>query len=440
MTTGPIVVFLGPSLSREDAEALLPGGVFLPPARQGDVYRAVRAHRPARIGLIDGVFLNVPAVWHRELLWALAQGIAVFGAASMGALRAAELAAFGMVGVGKIHAAFRDGRYPPFEDMFEDDDEVAIAHGPSELGSMPVSDAMVDIRETLALAQAEGLLDRVERDGLASALKRLHFSERSFARLADAARDVLTADRAGAFSAWLDGHALSQKGRDAAELLRRIAAEERAAAPPIPVRLEPALVWERFVAAEQDAEASAEEEVVLAELGLDPQAFRDVAIAAMGRVDLGRASAGLPASEALARFRRRRGLASRASIEAWLETNALDAGDLPRIVAGESAADEGLAAVPLRHLRRAVLDELRLTDRYAALAERARRKADATGARRALPAAPVLDGALSWYFERRVGTPVPKSLDAHASSTGFSSADGFRAAVWLEFLYGNPST
>src|SRR6478735_236665 len=108
------------------------------------------------------------------------------GGASMGALRAAELDDLGMVGVGKIYEAFRAGRYPPFDDAFEDDDEVAVAHAPAELGSMALSDAMVDIRETLAIAEAEGMLDRGERDRLAAELKRLHFPERSIGRLAEA--------------------------------------------------------------------------------------------------------------------------------------------------------------------------------------------------------------------------------------------------------------
>ena len=67
------VVFLGPTLPMQDAAALL-DATFLPPARQGDVFRAVRAYRPRAIGLIDGVFLDVPAVWHREILWALSRG------------------------------------------------------------------------------------------------------------------------------------------------------------------------------------------------------------------------------------------------------------------------------------------------------------------------------------------------------------------------------
>jgi hypothetical protein len=141
-----IVVFLGPSLPVLQARALLPRAAFLPSARQGDLYRAARDRRPAAIALIDGVFLGAPAVWHREILWALAHGVQVFGAASMGALRCAETHIFGMVGVGKIYEAYRVARYAPFDEPFEDDDEVAVLHAPPEAGSIPITDAMVDVR------------------------------------------------------------------------------------------------------------------------------------------------------------------------------------------------------------------------------------------------------------------------------------------------------
>ena len=48
----------------------------------------------------------------------------------MGALRAAELHVFGMVGVGRVFELFRDG-------LLEDDDEVAVAHGPADSGYQP---------------------------------------------------------------------------------------------------------------------------------------------------------------------------------------------------------------------------------------------------------------------------------------------------------------
>lgn len=120
----------------------------MPPAANGDVYRAVSA-APTAIGLVDGYFENVPAVWHKEILYALSQGVHVFGAASMGALRAAELSEFGMVGVGAIFAAYRDNR-------LEDDDEVAVVHGPAELDYLPVSEAMVNVRATVDRAVSDG--------------------------------------------------------------------------------------------------------------------------------------------------------------------------------------------------------------------------------------------------------------------------------------------
>ena len=98
-------------------------------APAGAAGRALRAAlaRPAIIGIIDGYFEVTPTVWHKEILWAMAQGIHVYGAASIGALRAAELDAFGMNGIGRIYEAFRDG-------ILKDDDEVAVLHGPEELG------------------------------------------------------------------------------------------------------------------------------------------------------------------------------------------------------------------------------------------------------------------------------------------------------------------
>src|SRR4051794_26348046 len=94
-----VVAFIGPTISVDDARAELACECeFRPPVGQGDVTRAV-ADRPDVIAIVDGYFERVPAVWHKEILWAMAEGIHVFGSSSMGALRAAELADFGMVGV-----------------------------------------------------------------------------------------------------------------------------------------------------------------------------------------------------------------------------------------------------------------------------------------------------------------------------------------------------
>ncbi len=87
-------IFVGPTLPPR-LRPTDPLWEWRPPVRQGDVYRVAQT-RPDAIGIIDGYFEIVPTVWHKEILWAMAQGIPVYGAASIGALRAAELDVFGM--------------------------------------------------------------------------------------------------------------------------------------------------------------------------------------------------------------------------------------------------------------------------------------------------------------------------------------------------------
>ncbi|MGI9488370.1 MAG: TfuA-like protein [Geminicoccaceae bacterium] len=93
-------VFLGPTMPVDLAHRILTAS-YLPPVRQGDIYRAIKRFRPRMIGIADGYFHQVPPVWHKENLCAMAKGVHVLGSASMGALRAAELQAFHMEGVGK---------------------------------------------------------------------------------------------------------------------------------------------------------------------------------------------------------------------------------------------------------------------------------------------------------------------------------------------------
>ena len=120
------VVFLGPTLPVETAKQYV-NAEFLAPVQQGDILRALR-DRPYALGIIDGYFDTVPSVWHKEILTALEEGVHVLGAASMGALRAAELAHFGMTGIGEVFERFRSGE-------LTDDDEVAVMHTPADRAS-----------------------------------------------------------------------------------------------------------------------------------------------------------------------------------------------------------------------------------------------------------------------------------------------------------------
>lgn len=237
-----ICVFLGPSLPRAEAEALLPA-IYLPPARRGDVLDAVRAHDPDGVVVIDGYFEQVPSVWHKELLWALDQGVALFGASSMGALRAAEMAQFGMVGIGRIFEAYASGRFAPFDDPFEDDDEVAVVHGPAEIG-YAASEAMVDIRASLAAAEAAGVIDSAAMIALAQAGKSLFYKHRRWATVLErGTADGIAPEFITALKKWLPENRVSQKRLDAEAVLAHISSKGCSTTGPA-FRFERTLLWE----------------------------------------------------------------------------------------------------------------------------------------------------------------------------------------------------
>jgi hypothetical protein len=220
-----IAVFLGPTLAAAEARAALPGAEILPPARQGDLYLAAKGGA-AILGLVDGYFDQVESVSHKEVLWALSQGVHVYGAASMGALRAAELGSFGMEGVGEVFARYQRGE-------LTDDDEVAVAHAPAEDGYRRTSVAMVDIRATLAAARAACVIGADTHARLVHAAKALFYPDRAYPIvLARAEAEGASAAELSALCAFLPTGRVDQKRRDALALLERLAGLR--ASPPAP--------------------------------------------------------------------------------------------------------------------------------------------------------------------------------------------------------------
>ena len=69
----------------------------------------------------------------------------------MGALRAVELEPFGMIGIGRVFEAYRRG-------FLEGDDEVAVLHGPAEIGYPTLTEALVNFRASLEQARDMGLV------------------------------------------------------------------------------------------------------------------------------------------------------------------------------------------------------------------------------------------------------------------------------------------
>src|SRR3954463_6982174 len=174
------VIFAGPSIP-PSVRPNVPAVKWRPPVQQGDLYRAA-LERPAIIGVVDGYFELVPTVWHKEILWAMAQGIHVYGAASIGALRAAELADFGMKGTGHIYRQFHAGQ-------LTDDDAVAVLHGPAEIDYLQVTDAMVNVRATINRALQLGIVEPAFAARLVSIGKSLFYKDRTYEAILNAATE-----------------------------------------------------------------------------------------------------------------------------------------------------------------------------------------------------------------------------------------------------------
>ncbi|GAB4532015.1 MAG: hypothetical protein Tsb0014_16010 [Pleurocapsa sp.] len=165
-----ILVFVGPTINLAEAKKILPQARYLPPVRCGDILRYLRL-KPKVIAIIDGLFERTGAVWHKEIIFALETGVKVYGASSMGALRAAELHPYGMVGIGDIFTSYRDG-------LYEDDDEVAVLHASDQGDFTPLTDAMVNIRATIASAIKQKIIPIEVGKTLVDRAKNSFYTER----------------------------------------------------------------------------------------------------------------------------------------------------------------------------------------------------------------------------------------------------------------------
>ncbi|WP_436528701.1 TfuA-like protein [Actinoplanes sp. HUAS TT8] len=209
-------VFVGPSLATAEAAALRPGATILPPVAHGDLLR-LDARPGDVVFLIDGLFMRVAPVRHREILHLLRNGVTVAGSSSMGALRAAELWPLGMRGVGEIFEMYRDG-------VITGDDEVAIVHGPAEEGHRALSVPLANIRVALRRATAAAVLTPAEQADLVALAAAMPFRMRGYRQLERAARRDLAGDAIDRFLAWHAANPVDAKAEDARRLLSRPAA------------------------------------------------------------------------------------------------------------------------------------------------------------------------------------------------------------------------
>jgi hypothetical protein len=438
MMAADAILFIGPSLPERDSGEP-PGFERRPPAAQGDVYRA-SLEKPRAIGIVDGYFHGVPAVWHKEILWAMSQGIHVFGAASMGALRAAELHQFGMCGVGRVFQAYRDG-------TLSDDDEVALTHGPEDFGYPGLSEPMVNIRATLNSAVSESLITDATRIELLALAKAQYYQSRTWETVLGAAESKAgrPADIA-ALRAWLPAGSIDQKRLDAREMI--VAMVRHLDADPAPMRpdfvFELTEMWANAAWLDEwpetrNADSGDEfDERVLDELRLLGPRYFDLQARALLRAfadgEISPPDTPPDRKDVLKQidvFRRAHGLARRADLDAWAAAAGIDMAGFERMMAEEAtillAAQNNAVRLAIR-----IIDQLRLSGDYTRLAARARDKAEQLKGRKPLNSPRQL--LLERHFQR-LDRDLPTDIDAYAAELCLPGASQFCLLLQNEEIY-----
>ncbi len=444
---GMIFVFAGPTIESSAVTAELPDVVVLPPAAQGDVYRVVQ-NRPRAIAVIDGYFERIPAIWHKEILWALSQGVPVYGASSMGALRAAELAAFGMVGVGWIYDQFAAG-------ALTDDDEVAIIHASAEDDYRAGSEAMVNIRRTLAAAERDDVISAQDAAVLVGATKDRFYPERCWPQVVQDARRYCSADTAARLRSWLPAGRIDQKRLDAVSLLRTLAATN-----PGPVDVawsfNHTVYFDDLVSnAVLDIKSSRSHglaghsavaaEAVLDELRLDYPAYLSALRAALLRTmaTLLADQLGLNPDDATLQALMQRHLTA-LDIEDneehanWMSLNNMDSGEFARLAAIEGRF-QMVAGTLAAQTFAALMDHLKWTGELDRLIAAAKRKDEVL--RSAGIETPSFDDAATdesalysrWFADNEVA--APQNIDSWARDAGYVDVHAFRRILLRDRVY-----
>jgi hypothetical protein len=442
-----VCVFAGPTISPADAGAELEA-VYLPPAAEGDVYRAA-LKRPQAIGIVDGYFQSTPTVRHKEILWAMSRGIHVFGSSSIGALRAAELAVFGMEGVGTIFELYRDG-------VLEDDDEVAVAHGPPETGFLAGSEAMVNIRQTLRKAELAGIISKELGTVLEKIGKDLFYPDRKYSVLLRCASEYRQWEAELArFQQWLPTGRINQKREDALAMLRvmRRRLGQGLQAKTVSYSFEHTSMWESAWRQSGELRFDANThpgavvlEPILDELRLEGDQFKQHRLAALERFLAVREADRLGVKvtdgrrkEAEQAFRRERNLGDVAELERWMNNNGLKRHEFDTLMMDEARARWIQQRFQFAAVSR-LADELRLSGDYPRLVARALAKdglLESLGLKHpCLSSAGLTENQLlNWYFEELLHRPLPDDVISYARELGFASPDAFRRALLKEYLY-----
>lgn len=364
-------VFLGPSMAHAEARAILPGAVFRPPAQQGDLLASVNQSGANIIGLIDGTFHQNLSVWHNEVCYLLSRGVVIYGASSMGALRATETDRFGMIGVGKIYRWYKDA-------FINGDDEVALLHGDENTGFHPLSLPLVNIRASVESAVSNSRLSEDAAAQLIEIAREIYYPDRQVEVILRRCREAQLSDmqQESARLALTEDY-IDLKKADAREMLvaiRRVLDGIDPPPKPIPFEFARSSVFETLYNLDQKVSAE-NAEITLREVAehfaLNSRDFNEFRRASLDRSVVGFFAhlVGMKVTpeevEAEhAAFMAERGIQSPESLASWLRENLFSEDDLEEYLAQEASCRRLRAWVmSSRSLDRGakpLMDELRM--------------------------------------------------------------------------------
>ena len=431
-----IVVFAGPTISHSEVQQHIES-VCLPPIRHGDLIQIID-QKPRAVGIIDGYFEGAPSVWHKEILYALDQGVHVYGSASMGALRAAELHTFGMHGVGQIFEWYRDL-------VIEEDDEVAVLHGPAEVEFAVASEPMVSIRATLALAAEQGVIDAALQTTLIDQLKGTFYKKRTWRLVKQYAGERLHGSALSRFESWIDRCRIDLKKEDAISMLTTMADAHRQTKTPYEAafNFEWTNAWDTAYTAlravtTNTAELSQNDSLVLDQLRLNPEEyerFRDRALLTWicdHRVDTAIKDESVQTE--LKQFRQRNTLHTRTQLLDYMSKVGVDEEELTAML--ERSAQVAQVANQAGELHKEIVGQLKLTGHYLDYLNRAERKRDALRSAGLTPDRPgvLRPQLLSWY-SKQSGRPIPEDLSETLDLLDLERVEDFYRLIAADYLY-----
>lgn len=209
-----VTLFGGAYITEDETKAIIDID-YRPPAGHADIISLIYNDRPDIIILSHAVIPGI-SVWHTELLEAMNLGVRVYGTGGLGAVRAAELSSFGMIGIGEVFRQYKAGE-------IEDDDEVYFRSDGFGDHDIRLSEPIVNLRATLKPAVSDHIISENDFQNIIHIAKEIYYEDRTVDNIFSLARergfDTHLIHKLGLL---IQNHYIDQQKLDTIETLKQV--------------------------------------------------------------------------------------------------------------------------------------------------------------------------------------------------------------------------